>query len=119
MSRNLTPEELWKLELDEDALQTLAMTPAEIRADLVAMGCDPDAIERKGREFFASRRKRAHLKLVAKLAAPVGLIAMLIESLAPVIPEALPFAASPPNDPPAATAAAAPPAADPDDGGPQ
>ena len=118
MRRNLTPDELWKLELDEDALQTLAMTPAEIRADLVAMGCDPDDIERKGREFLESRRKRGHLRLVAKLAGPVGLIAMLIESVGPVVPEVLPFAAAP-NDPPAVTAAAAPaPSANPNDPGP-
>jgi hypothetical protein len=101
--RDLTPEELWKLELDEDALETLAMSPAEIRADLVAMGCDPDAIEKEGRAYLRLR-KRPRLKLVALIGTPIATIGALIELLTPAIPEVLPYAtaaAAPSQDPPA------------------
>ena len=119
-----TPEELFErmlepfededefaLRLDREMERTLAMTPAEIRADLVAMGYDVAALEKEARAFFetlAKPRKRSWGKgRLLSVAAPIAILAGLADALPNVGPELLPMAANAPNvDPPAVTAAA-------------
>jgi hypothetical protein len=136
-----TPEELWRrivepfdddeeeyespaefeLRLDREMYRTLSMTPAEIRADLEAMGYDIPTLEREAREFLRRmgwRPRRTPRHLLLTVAAPVVAITALSGVVAPALPQALPMVAQAPTDPPAAvTAAAARPTQSLEDGG--
>lgn len=110
----------FQLRIDHELERTLAMTPAEIREDLAAMGYDVPALEREARQFLEGmgwkpRRRRAGR--LYSVAAPIIVLAGIAEVVAPSVPELLPMAAHPPDDPPAATAAAAAPAQLLEDGG--
>ena len=105
--------EEFQLRIDHELERTLAMTPAEIRADLEAMGYDVPALEREAREFLESmgwKPRRRRIGRLFSVAAPIVVLAGIADVVAPSIPELLPMAASPSDDPPAVTAAAAPPA---------
>ncbi len=114
--------EEFELRLDHELERTLAMTPAEIRADLEAMGYDVPTLEREAREFLGSmgwRPPRRRTYRLLSIAAPIAVIATLGEVLAPALPRLLPLAAEPSPQLPAsaAAAAAAPHYAPQDDGG--
>ena len=114
----------FELRLDREMERTLAMTPAEIRADLEAMGYDVAVLEREAREFLDSMgwrppRRRKHLRLLS-VATPVAVIIGIAEVFAPFatqVHEALPMVAAAPTDPPAAVTAAAAPSTQESDGG--
>ena len=110
-----TPEdesrEEFELRCDREMERTLAMTPAEIRADLAAMGYDVPALERQAREFLTGmgwKPPRRRTGRLLSIAAPIAVLAGIADVTAPYIPELLPMAAHPSDDPPAITAAAAP-----------
>ena len=111
-----------ELRLDREMERTLAMTPAEIRADLEAMGYDVAVLEREAREFLGRMgwrppRRRKHLRLLS-VAAPVALIAGLAEVFAPAVDTTLlPMVAAAPTDPPAAVTGAAAPTQSPEEDG--
>jgi hypothetical protein len=118
-----TPEELFErmvtpfdddrsqfeLMLDRELERTLAMTPAQIRAELEADGYDLAEVERNFRRLLASfgKRKRSRLYSVA----PFALIAAALGPVVASVPEILPLAASVETDttPQVATGAAPPP----------
>jgi hypothetical protein len=140
MNRKPTPEELlrrmlepfeeeespeeFRLRVDHELERTLAMTPAEIRADLEAMGYDVAELEREAREFLGRmgwRPPRPRAQRLLSIAAPLAAVATISGILAPAVsrvPEVLPLAAQAAADPPAAvTAAAAHPTNTLEDGG--
>jgi hypothetical protein len=110
------------LDLDRELERTLAMSPAEIRSDLEAMGYDVGSLEREAGEFLRRMgwRPRRRTPRLLSIAAPFAAVATLTGVLGPVsstVTELLPLAAQAPTDPPAVTAAAAPPPSDAEDGG--
>ncbi len=114
-----SPEE-FELRLDRELERTLAMTPAEIRADLAAMGYDVAAIERDAREFLGRMGWRPPLRRIQgrllSVAAPL-LVLTSLAGAAPSLIETLPLAARAASEPPAVTAAAPPTFTDSADGG--
>jgi hypothetical protein len=111
--------EEFKLRTDREVERTLAMSPAEVRAELEALGYDVEAVRRRAREFLGSMgwrpaRRRTPGRLLS-VAAPIAVIATLAEMFAPEVSLPLAAQAAPDQPPPIATAAASAP--DTDDGG--